>query len=89
MQELKLTKKDSNIPFLYSRPQIVNVTENQDTIELDFKIGSYNDEPLFLLDLKFEEGLEKYLRFEDYKKEDRNLKCKIPKKNLDIILLFL
>ena len=76
---MKLTRIEGNLLFLYSKSQEFNITGEETKIEMNFKIGLYNNETLFLK--IHENGI---LELENCKKESNNLKCEIPKKKLDV-----
>ena len=80
IKSLTLKRVEGKLPFLYSKSQQINVTENDTKIEMIFKIEAYNDEQLFL-------DIDKYGRiaFETCVAESNNLKCEISKKNFDVL----
>ena len=79
IEYLGLEKCDYYIPFLYSAPITIDVT-NQNTFSFEFKIDSYNDEPLFI---RVDEYI--VLAFEKCLKNSNILKCEISKEKFDIV----
>ena len=77
---LGLEKCDYYIPFLYSAPITINVN-NQNPFSFEFKIDSYNNEPLFIKVV--DENI--ILPFEKCEKSSNILKCKISKEKFDIV----
>ena len=79
VQYLEFHQVEGKLPFLYSSKKDITIT-NQKTINLEFKIDSYNEEPLFISkDYTF-------VHLENCKKGQSNiLKCELPRENLDII----
>ena len=79
IQNLELRRVEGKIPLLYSSKKDIAIT-NQKTINLEFKIGSYNEEPLFITTDNT------FVHLENCKKGQSNiLKCELPRDNLDII----
>ena len=79
IQNLELSRVEGKIPLLYSSKKDIAIT-NQKTINLEFKIGSYNEEPLFITTDNT------FVHLENCKKGQSNiLKCELPRDNLDII----
>jgi len=84
----QLYKVEGNIPFLYSPPQEINLTESQKTINLKFKIESYNGEHLILQsshnrDYKYSN----YVHLDNCRVKNNILNCELSKENLDVIAL--
>ena len=73
IEYLGLEKCDYYIPFLYSASITINVTD-QKTFNFEFKIDSYNNEPLLIM-------VDEYsvLPFEKCVKNSNILKCQISK----------
>ena len=67
----EITKIDSNIIDLYSPPQTINVTDNEDIYELKFNIISYNQEKIYWKLY--------YSDFLDCRRENDELICPIKK----------
>jgi len=78
---IKLYQLESNIPFIYSNPQKINVA---DKINLEFKCDSYNNEILFIMTIE-NEIIPRIIQLENCNKQENKLKCEIQKVNLDII----
>ena len=78
---IKLYQLESNIPFIYSNPQKINVA---DKINLEFKCDSYNNELLFIMTIE-NEIIPRIIQLENCNKQENKLKCEISKVNLDII----
>ena len=73
-----LHKFEGNLPLIYSKSQNFNITEDTKIITLNFKIGSFNIQHLFLeihkqgiIAIKFQ------INYND-------LKCEVDKKDIDI-----
>ena len=81
-KDLSFEKKDINKIDLYSKKQIINVEDNKNTIELKFKIYSYNNENLFLC----QKGL--FYKLDSCKIKDNELNCQISKSKLEEIVPF-
>lgn len=73
----KFNIKQSNIssPFLYSKEQIINLTDKKDIYELKFKAESYHNETLVLKCDAYNLKL-----LDDCNIYNKNLICKIKKK---------
>ena len=67
---MKLNRIEGKLLFLYSKSQEFNITEENNKIELNFKIGLYNNETLFL---KINQN--GILELEKCQRESNNLKC--------------
>ena len=80
---LKIEQYNSDIPFLYSEEQIINIKEQEKIYYLNFQINSYNDEFLALYDL---DTKMKYARLNDCQAINKILKCSISKEKLEEIL---
>ena len=72
IESLKLIRIEGNLPFIYSKSQEFNATDDLDTIELNFKVNSYNGETLFVI-----VGKTGILQLENCQTESNNLKCNI------------
>ena len=68
--------KNNTCPFLYSDEHIINVDGNNEYYELNFKIDSYNNEPLFLSNT-----ILNYLNLQCSIKE-KDMICKLEKNKL-------
>ena len=79
----KFNIKQSNIsyPFLYSKEQVINLTDKKDIYELKFKAESYHNETLVLKCDAYNLKL-----LDDCNIYNKNLICKIKKKDLEEIL---
>lgn len=77
---MELIKLEYNIPFLYSAPFEYTVNDKNKSIDLQFKVGHYDDELLFM-----EANWVKFFSLDNCEKESQNLNCHIPKENLDVI----
>ena len=77
---LELIKIEGKLPFLYGSSQTFILEDNQKVIDREFKIDSYNDEPLFI------QKDRTLIPIENCRKEnEKKLKCQILKEKLDII----
>ena len=83
-QSMELRKLNGNIPFLYSAPQIINVQESDEKIYLEFKCDSYHNE-LLLMRTNENERIPRIVELENCNINGKNLKCEVPKANLDVI----
>ena len=81
VKDLRLYKVSYKIPFLYSAEQEFNIQENQNKINLEFKIESYNDEKLVM----WNNGNHALAALENCKKDGKTLICEISRGNLDKI----
>ena len=72
IESLKLIRIEGKLPFLYSKSQEFNATDDLDIIEMNFKVNSYNGETLFVI-----VGKTGILQLENCKTEYDNLKCNI------------
>lgn len=79
---LTFNKENLNMIDLFSDEQKISVEENKDSIELKFKVGSYNNEILFLVS----QG--SVYKLDNCKAQNNELKCQIPKNKLDEFLQF-
>ena len=78
---LQIHRYEGNIPFLYNlKEETINVEESQQTINFEFKVDSYNNEPLFYLD-----SILYMMKIDNCKMESKTLKCEILKKNFDVV----
>ena len=68
--------KNQTCPFLYAEKQLINLKENDEFYELNFKIDIYNNESLFLSNME-----KNYINLECLEK-NKNLVCKLEKENL-------
>ena len=68
--------KNNTCPFLYSDENIINIKDNDELYELNFKIESYNNEPLFLSNI-----ILNYISLQCSNK-GKNMNCKIEKNKL-------
>ena len=80
---LKIEQYDSDIPFLYSEEQIINISEQEKTYYLYFQINMYYNDFLVLYDL---ETKMKYATLNDCQINNGKLKCSISKEKLEEIL---
>ena len=80
IENLELQVVEGKLPFLYSSSKEIKIEENQKIYNIEFKIDSYHEEPLFIsVD-------ETFAHLEKCTKGEANiLKCEITKENLDII----
>ena len=78
---------DGKIPFLYYGKQEFNILENQNHIDVEFKIDTYNDELLFIRSTI--ERIPRIIKLENcQRKEDgKKLGCQIIKNDLDVIAI--
>ena len=67
--------------FYIHLKKIINVEDNQDKINIEYKFESYNNEPL-VLENTLNYGL---VPLENCKKEEKSLKCEIRREKLDIV----
>jgi hypothetical protein len=74
----KLYKIEGTLPFIYSKSQNYTIEENTKKIKMNFKLGAYNNEQLFL-----RKSDSPTIIPIDCKKESNDLKCEINKKDLD------
>ena len=80
VEYFELHEVEGKLPFLYSSSREIQIKENQKVYNLEFKIDSYNEEPLFISVDKL------FVHLEKCKKGEQNvLKCELLKDNLDII----
>ena len=70
----------SDIPFLYSSKQVLNIGENIQTYYLTFKIGDYHNELLFMKDA---EGIGEIIVLDECSVEGKELKCKLEKDTIE------
>ena len=70
----------SDIPFLYSSKQVLNIDENIQTYYLTFKIGDYHNELLFMKDA---EGIGEIIVLDECSVEGKELKCKLEKDTIE------
>ena len=78
---LKLFRYDINMPYLLTeKEETINVKEKQEIINLEFKVDSYNNEPLYYM-----LNLYNTMKIDKCQLESKKLKCQILKKNFDII----
>ena len=80
IEGMQLYKIDGEVPILYSPYQEINLEESTTKIYLDFKIISYNNEPLIIHDKWM--GI---LSLENCKKVSNDLKCEISIEKLNVI----
>lgn len=83
IKDYELYKVSYKIPFLYSAEQNINVQENQNIINFEFKCESYNNEPLVI----GSQNIFDSLTLENCKKNGKILNCEISRKKLDTISL--
>ena len=69
--------KKSNVPFLYSEQQVINIKEEIDSYDLKFHIGTYNEQPLCL---SLDEM--KKIILKDCKQNGKDLICNIKKEKV-------
>ena len=74
----KLYKIEGTLPFIYSKSQNYTIEENTKKIKMNFKLGAYNNEQLFL---RKSDSIT--IIPIDCKKESNDLECEINKKDLD------
>ena len=74
--EVKLKKISGKYTFLYSTPQTINVSANQEIINIEFNMGTYYDEVLFL------ESDLKMISLDKCIPNGKILKCQISKKKI-------
>ena len=63
-------------PFLYSEKQLINVNDNEEHYELNFKLDAYNNEPLLLSNMDMN-----YINI-NCSKENYNLICTLEKEKI-------
>ena len=73
VENCRLYKASYNIPFLYSSEQTINIQENQNKINVEFKFESYYNEPL-ILENHLNNGT---VPLENCIKDGKILKCEI------------
>ena len=81
-EKLNLYKEDYEIPLLYSDRQIIDIKDNIESYHLKFKIGTYNDELIYLYG-----EVDNYLILYNCEKNDNELNCEITKEKLEEILV--
>ena len=79
---IQLNQLEGNIPFLYSTSKTINVQENDQKVYFEFKCDSYHDELLFI---RTNEKIPRIVELENCNINGKNLKCEVPKVNLDVI----
>ena len=82
-KNLYINQLNSNVSFLYSDKQEINITENVTEYKLAFKTGVYNKEPLILY---HEKNNNKKSIFLNCVEETNEIKCSLSKDNLVGIL---
>ena len=76
------TLTSASIPFIYSAKQFIDLEEDQESIELKFKIKEYNNQELFLYSENSYNYLEKCI-------EDKNfIKCSLTRKEIEEFMLY-
>ena len=73
---LNFQTRNQICPFLYAEEQLINVEENDDIYELNFKIDNYNNESLFLSNIEIN-----YIKI-NCSEKNNNLLCKLEKEKL-------
>ena len=73
----------SDLPFIYSAEQVINIEEGKDLYELQFKFSEYNNQLLFL----YYSGKYKYLDNCSDKLKDNYLICQLGKEEIEEILI--
>ena len=81
---IKINQFDYEIPFIYSDKQTINIPEDKEFYEVQFKYDSYHNDLLYLYDNQ----LQYYVALDDCEGNNKKLSCKIPKKQLENYLLF-
>ena len=71
---------EGKFPFMYYKTQEINLNDEQDKINLEFKVYTYNNEPLFITSDMLD-----FLELEDCKLNSKKLICQIPKQKLDVV----
>ena len=84
LQGMQLRKLNGNIPFLYSTSKTINVQESDEKVYLEFKCDSYHNE-LLLMRTNEQEIIPRIVALENCNVNGKNLKCEVPKANLDVI----
>ena len=79
IDSLKLLRVEGKLPFVYSNLREISITEEQKVINVTFKVNAYNDEPLFIIANK-----NCAIKLQNCHKESNDLKCEIPREELDI-----
>ena len=77
-----IKKLNYEIPFLYSDRQIIEIKNDIDSYNLKFKIGTYNDELLYLYG-----EMDNSLILDKCEKNENELNCKVTKEKLEEILV--
>ena len=70
------------LPFIYSDEQTIQIEEEKKYYKLEFKLGEYNNENLYLL------SNNNYLFLEGCSKNKNNLICQIEKEDIEEVLLY-
>ena len=76
------TLTSASIPFIYSAKQFIDLEEDQESIELKFKIKEYNNQELFLYSENSYNYLEKCIEDENF------LKCSLTRKEIEEFMLY-
>ena len=79
---LRIDKKNYEIPFLYSNIQFIDIKDDVESYTLKFKIGTYNNELLYLYG-----EVNNSLILDKCKTNEKELNCEISKKKLEEILV--
>ena len=81
--------KIESLPFLYSDSQIINIDEEKNLFNVKFKIGIYNNDPIFLKIKQKEKEKEdfSYIILDGCNIEEQYLNCQITKDRLEEILI--
>ena len=84
-QNIQVQKYETPVPFLYADMQEINVENDVDSYEINFKIpyiGNYNNELLEFFDKDFNEKI-----FDDCKRVGLEVICTLTKKEIEEILV--
>lgn len=73
--------KISDLPFIYSEEQVINIDDGKDSYELQFKFREYNNQLLFL----FYNGIYIYLENCSDKLKENYIICKLEKEDIEEI----
>ena len=79
---LEFRRQESDFPFLYSEPQVININEQKNSYNLKFNIGSYNNELLIMVG-----KLTNNLILDNCQSSDTLLNCQITKEKLEEMLI--
>ena len=79
MTSIEINQLSYSFPFVYSDKQILNFEENKEIYELKFKVDFYDKNLLYLYDNQFLY----YFVLDNCKIEEKELLCKVPKKQIE------